>query len=146
MTRDLYQHALAEVSDDVLALAGMAEHAVMRSVEVLCDKDMDGSLELIADDRAVDEKRYAIEANVMLIVSTQAPLASDMRALAAALFISNELERIGDYGKGIARSTCASASSRLSSRWSISRAWPKAPKRCFGTPCRLTRNGTPSWR
>jgi phosphate transport system protein len=103
VTRELYQHALAEVRDEVLALTSMAEHAVMRSVEALRDKDMDGSLEIIADDRAIDEKRYAIEANVMLIVSTQAPLASDMRALAAALFISNELERIADYGKGIAR-------------------------------------------
>ncbi len=103
MPRDMYQHELAEVSNDVLALASMAGHAVMRSVEVLCNKDLDGSLEIIAGDRAIDEKRYAIEANVMLIVSTQAPLASDMRALAAALFISNELERIADYGKGIAR-------------------------------------------
>lgn len=103
MPREMYQHALAEVSNDVLVLASMAEHAVMRSVAVLRDKDLDGSAELIAGDRAIDEKRYAIEANVMLIVSTQAPLASDMRALAAALFISNELERIADYGKGIAR-------------------------------------------
>src|SRR5512139_2780389 len=103
MPRDMYQHELAEVSNDVLTLASMAGHAVMRSVEVLCNKDLYGSLKIIADDRAIDEKRYAIEANVMMIVSTQAPLASDMRALAAALFISNELERIADYGKGIAR-------------------------------------------
>lgn len=103
MPRDMYRHELAEVSNDVLALASMAGHAVMRSVEVLRNKDLDGSVEIIAADRAIDEKRYAIEGNVMLIVSTQAPLASDMRALAAALFISNELERIADYGKGIAR-------------------------------------------
>jgi phosphate transport system protein len=75
----------------------------MRSVAILLNKDLDGSLELIQEDRAIDEKRYAIEANVMMIVSTQAPLASDLRALTAALFISNELERIADYGKGIAR-------------------------------------------
>ena len=58
---------------------------------------------LIENDRIVDEKRYAIEAATLTLIATQQPMAGDMRALAAALFIANELERIGDYAKGIAR-------------------------------------------
>ncbi len=39
----------------------------------------------------------------MIAIATQQPMASDLRILAAILDIATELERIGDYAKGIAR-------------------------------------------
>jgi phosphate transport system protein len=72
-------------------------------VETLKQRDFDGSRQLIAGDRRVNEKRFEIEAAVLALIATQQPMARDMRLLAAVLEIITELERIGDYAKGIAR-------------------------------------------
>ena len=40
---------------------------------------------------------------MLTLIATQAPMAGDMRLLAAVLEIITELERMGDYAKGIAR-------------------------------------------
>jgi len=64
---------------------------------------MDGAQRLIAEDRLINEKRFAIEADVLALIATQQPVARDMRTLAAVLEITTELERMGDYAKGIAK-------------------------------------------
>ncbi|MEA3345016.1 MAG: phosphate signaling complex protein PhoU [Chloroflexota bacterium] len=51
----------------------------------------------------MNEKRFAIEDNCLALIATQQPMASDLRTLAAVLEIATELERTGDYAKGIAR-------------------------------------------
>ena len=47
--------------------------------------------------------RYKIESDALTLIATQQPMAGDMRMIAAALIIANELERIGDYAKSIAK-------------------------------------------
>ena len=47
--------------------------------------------------------RYEIEEKALLILATQAPAASDLRAVIAAIHLAVELERIGDHASGIAR-------------------------------------------
>ncbi|HPS41701.1 MAG TPA: phosphate signaling complex protein PhoU, partial [Anaerolineaceae bacterium] len=47
-------------------------------------------------------KRYAIEEQVLITIATQQPMAHDLRLLASILEIAGELERMGDYAKGIA--------------------------------------------
>ncbi|MGD8517659.1 MAG: phosphate signaling complex protein PhoU [Anaerolineae bacterium] len=103
MLRQEFTHELQRLQDEVLALGSMVEEALVRSVELLKQRDFDGSRRLIAADRAINEKRYAIESEVLTLIATQQPMARDMRLLAAVLEITGELERIGDYAKGIAR-------------------------------------------
>jgi phosphate transport system protein len=103
MSRNLFEQSLAELQANILALGDMVEGALVHSVDLLEQRDLEGSQQLIEGDRVIDEKRYAIEAEALTLIATQAPMATDMRTLAAALFIANELERIGDYAKGIAR-------------------------------------------
>jgi len=103
MSRNLFEQSLAELQANILALGDMVEGALVHSVDLLEQRDLEGSQQLIEGDRVIDEKRYAIEAEALTLIATQAPMATDMRTLAAALFIANELERIGDYAKGIGR-------------------------------------------
>jgi phosphate transport system protein len=103
MSRTLFEQSLAGLQANILALGDMVENALGRSVDLLEQRDLEGSQQLIEGDRVIDEKRYAIEAEALGLIATQAPMAGDMRTLAAALFIANELERIGDYAKGISR-------------------------------------------
>jgi len=81
----------------------MVENALVESVEILKQRDMEGARRLIAQDRLINEKRFDIEADALILIATQQPVAGDVRTLAAVLELSTELERIGDYAKGIAR-------------------------------------------
>ena len=66
-------------------------------------QDLDSARGLIEADDAINEKRFDIEDECLIAIATQQPMASDLRILAAILHITTELERIGDYAKGIAR-------------------------------------------
>ena len=103
MTRQAFDQELGRLQDEVLALGSMVEEALVQSVETLKQRDFVGSRLLIASDRAINERRYAIEESAITLIATQQPMAGDMRLLAAILEIVTELERMGDYAKGIAR-------------------------------------------
>jgi phosphate transport system protein len=103
MVRQTFEQELQNLQDEVLALGSMVENAIVESVEVLKRRDVEGARKLIAGDRVINEKRFAIEADCLVLIATQQPLAGDLRTLAAVLEIVTELERMGDYAKGIAR-------------------------------------------
>ena len=103
MPRETFDRELRRLQDEILALGSMVEDALTESVETLKRRDFEGSRRLIAQDRLINEKRFAIEADALVLIATQQPMASDLRILASILVIATELERIGDYAKGIAR-------------------------------------------
>ena len=105
MLRQTYERDLQRLQDDVLALGGMVEEAITASVASLKRRDMEASERVIAQDQAINQKRFSIETDVLVLIATQQPMASDLRVLASILAIISELERIGDYAKGIARIT-----------------------------------------
>jgi len=100
--RAIFENELKKLHDDVLILGSMVEDALMESIKILKNRDMAGSRRLIEADRRINEKRFAIEETTLTLIATQQPMARDMRTLAAILEIVTELERIGDYAKGIA--------------------------------------------
>jgi phosphate transport system protein len=99
----MFDHELQRLQDEMLAMASMVEEAITASVEALKRRDMKASQQLIAQDRVINRKRFDIEADCLVAIATQQPMASDLRILAAVLDIISELERIGDYAKGISR-------------------------------------------
>ena len=98
-----FEQSLKRLHDDVLVLGSMVEEALIESVKILKARDMEGSERLIAYDERVNEKRFAIENDTLTLIALQQPMASDIRTLAAVLEIVTELERIGDYAKGICK-------------------------------------------
>lgn len=103
MLRESFHRDLQRLHDEVLLLGSMVESMLNDAVDVLKRRDMDGSQRLIAYDKRVNEKRLAIEHDTLTLIATQQPMAGDVRTLAAILDIASELERIGDYAKGIAK-------------------------------------------
>lgn len=103
MLRKTFDQELQRLQAEVLALGTMVEEALVKSIEQLKQRDLSGSRQLIVADRVINQKRFAIEDDTMTLIATQQPMAGDMRLLAAILEIVTELERIGDYAKGIAR-------------------------------------------
>jgi phosphate transport system protein len=105
MAREKFEQDLAQLQQKVVELGGLAEEAVAESVAVLQRQDMGRARALIEADRHINETRFALESEALVLIATQQPMASDLRALAAVLEIATELERIADYAKGIANIT-----------------------------------------
>jgi len=102
MMRKTFTQEMQDIKDEVLRLGSMVENAIMESARSLRDNDLDRSRRVLKNDLNINRRRYEIEASIMILIATQQPIARDLRMLAASLDVCAELERIGDYGKGIA--------------------------------------------
>lgn len=103
MPRETFTQELNRLQDEILVLGGMVQKAIGEAIEALKKRDLAEAQRIIAADNLINEKRFAIEADCLALIATQQPMASDLRILAAILEIATELERIGDYAKGISR-------------------------------------------
>jgi phosphate transport system protein len=105
MPRDLLDDKIKQLEDEVMLLGSMVETATQSAVESLKNRDTILAQKIFDGDRQINEKRYAIENNILITIATQQPMAHDLRLLAAILEVISELERMGDYAKGIAKIT-----------------------------------------
>lgn len=103
MPRQSFDRQIHHLQDEVLLLGSMVEQALLNSVDSLKRRDIPVARRILADDHLINEKRFAIENNILILMATQQPIARDLRLLAAMLEVITELERIGDYAKGIAK-------------------------------------------
>ena len=102
MIRKTFEHELQQVKDEVLVLGSMVEQAVLDAMDSLKNRDLQASRKIYDQDRKINEKRFAIEKDCMILIATQQPMARDLRLLASLLDVASEMERMGDYAKGIA--------------------------------------------
>jgi len=102
MLRKSFENEIQKVKDDVLLLGSMVEQAILDSVKALKKRDIEASRQILELDKKINAKRFEMENQVMILIATQQPMAHDLRLLASILEIISELERMGDYGKGIA--------------------------------------------
>jgi len=102
MTRETLDKKIQELLDDILALGSMVEQAIINSVEALKQRDIETAQKIYAEDQKINEKRFEIENGAVITIATQQPMARDLRVLASVLDVAGELERMGDYAKGIA--------------------------------------------
>lgn len=105
MARETFERQLQMLVDQVLVLGSMVEQAVLDALDALKRRDLATAQRIYAADLQINEKRYAIESGCITLIATQQPMARDVRFLAAILEIITELERIGDYAKGICKIT-----------------------------------------
>ena len=103
MSRDNLITHIQQVKDDLLLMGSLVEIATVKSVDALRRRDTNQARQIYMDDQIINQKRYAIENDVLILIATQQPMAHDLRLLAAMLEIASELERMGDYAKGICK-------------------------------------------
>ena len=102
MQRKTFSQELQDVKNEILLLSSMVEQAVMDSATALKDNNLEGARQVLSGDILINRKRFEIEYSIMVLIATQQPIAHDLRLLASSLDICTELERMGDYAKGIA--------------------------------------------
>jgi len=93
------------IKDDILRMGSMVESAIDNAIAAL--KQRDGALaqQVIEDDKQINQLRYKIEEECLMVIATQQPAAHDLRSIVAATHIAVELERMGDHAEGIASIT-----------------------------------------
>jgi phosphate transport system protein len=94
---------LQELRDDIVTMASMVDKAIDRSVQALQRQDVQLAREVIVGDKAINTHRWAAEDHALLLIATQAPMAGDLRSIAAAIHMATDLERMADHAAGIAK-------------------------------------------
>ncbi len=100
-TRRTFELEIQELKDEIIVLGSMVEQAMLDSVEALKKRDIEWSQKIVVADSEINKKRFELENRVMVLIATQQPMARDLRVIASILEVISELERMGDYAKGI---------------------------------------------
>jgi len=101
--RKNYERSLKALQDEVLVMGSMVEKAILRSMEALKNRDLELARQIIAEDNAINQKRFDIEEQCVELIATQQPMAGDLRVIIAILNMVVDLERIGDHAEGVAK-------------------------------------------
>lgn len=98
-----FDQALTQLRENMVDLGSRARQGVALGVQSFVDNDTILAQQVIDADAAVNDLRYRIEEQCYEMLAMEQPVAVDLRTIVAALIIANELERIGDHGKKVAR-------------------------------------------
>lgn len=102
VVRERLVQALDEVREGVLEMGSMVDKAISHSMQALVEHDLDLARAVIDHDKALNRKRFDIETEAVNILAMHQPMAGDLRFILATQTIAVELERMGDYARGIA--------------------------------------------
>lgn len=94
---------LRELRDEILLLGNLVEQTTLKIIDALKERDILTAKKIFLADDEINSRRYAIENAIVILMATQSPYAHDLRLLVGMLEINTELERMGDYSKGIAK-------------------------------------------
>jgi phosphate transport system protein len=94
---------MRSIRDDILRMGSLVEEQTARSVMALKERDLSMAHQITEVDTRVNALRYKIEHECLRTMATQAPAASDLRAILAGMHMAQELERMADHAAGIAK-------------------------------------------
>jgi phosphate transport system protein len=97
-----FDSELEEIRALVSLLGGVAEAAIGDCVSALLVRDLALALQIIRDDRNVEEMAREIERQCVRTIALRAPVADDLRQILAAFKIATMIERMGDCARSIA--------------------------------------------
>jgi phosphate transport system protein len=98
-----YEDQLRKLRDMVARMGGLAERQVNDATQALVRRDAALAAEVVARDGALDQLEREIEAFCIRLLALRQPMASDLRFIVAAMKVSHDLERIGDYARNGAK-------------------------------------------
>jgi phosphate transport system protein len=103
MAREEFDRDLSQLEAEIILMGGLVEHAAFRALDALIDRNLTLSQQVIDEDDRIDDKERDIEQACIELIRRESPVASDLRRIMTVLFVSGELERIGDYAEGMAK-------------------------------------------
>jgi phosphate transport system protein len=98
-----FDEDLVQVQAKVSEMGGLCEELLSKALQSVQERDARLAREVIARDDLLDAMEVALEEQVVKVIATRQPVASDLRVLIAAMKLASTLERIGDLAKNIAK-------------------------------------------
>ncbi len=103
VTRQILDRDLQRIQDNLLRMGSLIDTAISRAIRCLSVRDVRLAREVVADDGQINGLRFQIEEACLTTIATQQPTAGDLRLVIATVILCSELERMGDYAAGIAK-------------------------------------------
>ncbi len=98
-----YDQELKKLRNMITEMGGIVENQVALSAEAIMHRDAAAATRAVEEDPKVDALEREIEAFAIRLLALRQPVASDLRNIVAALKITGDIERIGDYAANVAK-------------------------------------------
>ncbi len=98
-----YDQQLNLLTRKIIEMGGLVEQQLASAIDALASRNIELASRVIEHDDRVDDLEEEIDTLAIRILATRQPMAVDLRLIAMAMKISNDLERIADYAVNIAK-------------------------------------------
>jgi phosphate transport system protein len=98
-----FDEELRRLREQILAMGGRAEAQLADAIQALARRDSEKATRVIESDKGIDALEMTVAQDSLKILALRQPMAKDLREVIAAIKISADIERIGDYAKNIAK-------------------------------------------
>ena len=102
-TRLHYQEELEELERSALSGLDLVVAAMDRTLEAVEHQDIELAELVIADDDRIDGRYLEVHQEILTLLATQAPVATDLRLISAMLHVIHSIERMGDQCVNISK-------------------------------------------
>jgi phosphate transport system protein len=102
-TRIHFQEELRVLEEQALGALDMVISTLDRTLEALEHQDIELAAIVVHDDDRIDGRYLEVHQGVLSLLALQAPVASDLRLVAALLHVIKHVERMGDQCVNIAK-------------------------------------------
>lgn len=101
--RDTYQEQLDELASGLADMCDDVARAMARATTALLEADLQLAEQVISEDIKIDDVRAAAEHRAFGLLALQAPVATDLRVVVAAIHGAGDIERMGDLALHVAQ-------------------------------------------
>jgi phosphate transport system protein len=101
--REVYQAKLDGLASQLAQMCDAVSVAMGKATEALLNADLALAEEVISQDLEIDELRNRTDEDAFALLALQAPVATDLRVVVAAIHAASDLERMGDLALHVAR-------------------------------------------
>ncbi|EHR53618.1 phosphate transport system regulatory protein PhoU [Saccharomonospora marina XMU15] len=101
--REAYHVELENLAERLAGMSGQVADAMERATKAMLESDLELAERVISDDSLVDDARADCEEQAYALLALQAPVATDLRVVLAAIHAAESLERMGDLALHVAK-------------------------------------------
>ncbi len=98
-----YDQELKRLGNLITEMGGLVESQVALAAEAIMERDTEAAMRVVETDPQVDAIEHEVEQFVIRLLALRQPVAADLRNIVAALKITGDLERMGDYAANVAK-------------------------------------------
>ncbi len=106
-----FDEELNRLHQTIVQMGGLAEAQLQGAIDALVRRDAGLAAEIVRADHRIDELELEVSQRAIRVLALRQPMALDLRSVVAALKISSDIERIGDYAANVAKRAAVLAQS-----------------------------------